>query len=109
MPTPHKLNGVAALLMCCSTTYVSALPSGDEHHRLALIDRQLEAVVSFSLSTEAPVPDPNDRYRFDYDRLSVDLELIRQGIDSYLTPSRAQPRSPPELTGHYTRSTQDQP
>lgn len=109
MPNRHTLHCIAALLMCCSTTYASALPPSDEHQRLALIIRQLDAAARLSSSIEAPVPDPNDRYTFDYSRLSVDLDLIRLGINAYLTPYRAQPRNPPEITGHYTRSTQDQP
>jgi RAQPRD family integrative conjugative element protein len=109
MPHRHKLHWVAALLMCCSTTYASVHPSGDEHQRLALIVRQLDAIARLSSSIANRATDPNDRYAFDFDRLSEDLELIRQGINGHLTPSRAQPRNPPELTGHYTRSIQDQP
>lgn len=109
MPNLTQLHGIAALLMCCSTTYASTLPSGDEHQRLALIIRQLDAAAHLLPSIASAVTDPNARYTFDYDRLSAEFDLIRQGINGYLNPSRAQPRTPPELTGHYTRSIQDQP
>lgn len=109
MPNRHTLHGVAALLMCCSTTFASVLPSGDEHQRLAFITRQLDAIARISSPITSSVTDPNARYAFNFDRLSADLDLVRQGINDYLTPSRAQPRNPPELTGHYTRSSQDQP
>lgn len=105
----HTFHGFAALLMCCSTTFASPPSSADEHQRLALVIRQLDAIARISSPVTSSVTDPNARYSFDYDRLSADLNLIRQGINSYLTPARAQPRNPPELTGHYTRSTQDQP
>lgn len=109
MPNRYTLHGVAALLMCCSTTFASVLPSGDEHQRLAFFVRQLDAIARISSPITSSVTDPNARYTFDYDRLSADLNVIRRGINDYLTPTRAQPRIPPELTGHYTRSSQDQP
>ena len=109
MPNRYTLHGVAALLMCCSTTFASTPALGDEHQRLALIIRQLDAAARLSSPDTSAVIDPNSRYAFDYTRLSADLDLVRQGINDYLTPSRAQPRTPPELTGHYTRSAQDQP
>lgn len=101
--------GVATLLTYCSTTFASAPPYGDEPQRLALVIRQLDTIARLTSPVAAPLAEQNARYAFDYARLSADLNLIRQGINGYLTPSRAQPRNPPELTGHYTRSTQDQP
>ena len=109
MPNLHKLHGGAALLMCCSTTFASTLPSGDEYQRLALFIRQLDSITRLSSPVTSSVTDPNARYTFDYDRLTADLNLIRHGINSYLTPTRAQPRNPPDLTGQYTLSVQDQP
>ena len=43
------------------------------------------------------------RYFFDYPRARADLETIRDGIDRYLTPSRAQPRTTSAVNGHYRR------
>ncbi|WP_283393389.1 RAQPRD family integrative conjugative element protein, partial [Escherichia coli] len=40
---------------------------------------------------------------FDYPRARADLETIRDGIDRYLTPSRAQPRTTSTVNGHYRR------
>ncbi|WP_458079571.1 integrative conjugative element protein, RAQPRD family, partial [Pseudomonas aeruginosa] len=39
---------------------------------------------------------------FDYSRLAADLQRIRQGLQDYMTPSRAQPRDPSDLSGSYT-------
>ncbi|MFT2158596.1 RAQPRD family integrative conjugative element protein [Pseudomonas putida] len=41
------------------------------------------------------------RYRFDYPRLADDLARVRQGINEYLSPSRAQPADLVELTSDY--------
>lgn len=109
MPNLYISLGAATLVVCCSTIYASAPPYGDEPQRLALIIRQLDAAARLSSTSTVVVTDPNTRYTFNYARLSADLDLLRQGINDYLTPSRAQPRTPPELTGHYTRSAQDQP
>ncbi|WP_445081725.1 integrative conjugative element protein, RAQPRD family [Pseudomonas sichuanensis] len=41
------------------------------------------------------------RYRFDYPRLTADLERVRDGINNYLSPSRAQPADLVELSVDY--------
>lgn len=46
--------------------------------------------------------EPGQRYFFDYPRLAADIERIRHGLENYLTPSRAQPRDPVELSGSYS-------
>ncbi|PQZ91020.1 MULTISPECIES: RAQPRD family integrative conjugative element protein [Pseudomonas] len=108
MPCPFKSLFLAFAYTSCVSLPALARTDADEHQRLALVLRQLDAAARIS-APKAAVTDPTDRYAFDYDRLSTDLDLIRQGINGYLTPSRAQPRNPTELTGHYTRSIKDQP
>jgi RAQPRD family integrative conjugative element protein len=44
----------------------------------------------------------NPRYRLDYMRLRQDVDRVRDGIEHYLSPSRAQPSDPSELIGDYT-------
>ncbi|MCQ7290061.1 RAQPRD family integrative conjugative element protein, partial [Salmonella enterica] len=46
--------------------------------------------------------EPGQRFYFDYSRLAADLQRIRQGLQDYMTPSRAQPRDPSDLSGNYT-------
>lgn len=108
MLPPHFL-WFSALLTCCIASTPFAFASGDEHQQLSLILRQLDSSSRLAASRNALVIDPGARYSFDYPRLSADIELIRQGINSYITPSRTQPRDPPELTGHYTRSSASHP
>lgn len=109
MPCPFRSLSLLFVCTCCVASTALASSTTDEHERLALILRQLEAAYLLSSSSGSNAIDLNFRYTFDYARLSTDIDLIRQGINGYLTPSRAQPRNPPELTGHYTRSGQTQP
>ena len=109
MPNLYKPLAAVSLIVCCSAPIAFAGPAVEEHQQLSLVLRQLDAADRLSTVKSNAVIDPNARYTFDYARLSADIDLIRQGINSYLTPSRAQPRNPPELTGHYTRSGQTQP
>lgn len=90
-----------ALSLCLVETQASPPPS--EQTSLELILRQLDTIDRIAQSSEALPTEDGARYFFDYSRLANDLNLIRQGIKAYQTPSRAQPRQPPELTGHYTR------
>ncbi|WP_338524309.1 RAQPRD family integrative conjugative element protein [Pseudomonas batumici] len=88
---------------------VMAEPTAHERTQLSLVLRQLEAVTRQVNASAALPTDDQSRFTFDYARLSEDLEQVRGGIEGYLTPSRAQPRTPPELTGHYTRSAGSSP
>ena len=83
---------------------VALASTADEHTRLALILQQLQRIDSLSREAEgAAATAPQARYGFDYPRFTHDLELLRQGINDYLHPSRAQPRDPVELSGDYRR------
>lgn len=91
-----------ALLVPVSSQAGEAAVSASEHNNLALILRQLDAIERMADTTaELPAAD-GARYFFDYPRLKADLDRVRQGIRGYLVPSRAQPRDPAELTGHYS-------
>ena len=58
--------------------------------------RQLDALERTVADSAARAPiQPGERYHFDYPRLLADLARVRAGIQAHLTPSRAQPRDPP--------------
>lgn len=79
---------------------------------LAAALRQLDALERFVAHSAAATPIvPGDRYHFDYPRLLADLARVRTGIQSHLTPSRAQPRDLAELVGDYRseQATQHNP
>ncbi|MFS2071253.1 RAQPRD family integrative conjugative element protein [Pseudomonas sp. CT11-2] len=80
--------------------------SAHEQSQLSLILQQLDIIERLATQAEAAsTSEPDDRYRFDYPRLSQDIQRIRQGVQSYLSPSRAQPRDPTELVGDYRLDT----
>ncbi len=79
---------------------------------LAAVLRQLDALERFVARSAAATPIvPGDRYHFDYPRLLADLARVHTGIQSHLTPSRAQPRDLTELEGEYRseRAAQQNP
>lgn len=80
--------------------------SGHEQDQLSLVQQQLDIIERLSTRAEvASTSEPNERYRFDYPRLSQDIQRIRQGVQDYMSPSRAQPRDPAELVGDYRLDT----
>ncbi|HAT6801813.1 TPA: conjugal transfer protein [Citrobacter freundii] len=44
---------------------------------------------------------PDSRFLFDYPQAHTDIRAIREGIEHYLTPSRAQPQPILPLSGQY--------
>ncbi|MGX9761252.1 integrative conjugative element protein, RAQPRD family [Pseudomonas shahriarae] len=80
--------------------------SDQEQVQLSLIQRQLDTIEASVQKAEASsFIEPNERYRFDYSRLTEDIQRIRQGVQNYVSPSRAQPRDPSELTDDYLLET----
>ncbi|MPT02529.1 MAG: hypothetical protein E2581_29270 [Pseudomonas sp.] len=77
-----------------------------ERSDLALVQRQItsiELLAARASTASASTAEP--RYRFDYPRFAADLQRVRQGIQKYLSPSRAQPADLVELTGSYRAET----
>lgn len=80
--------------------------SAHEHDQLSLVQQQLDTIEHLATRAEATrASEPDERYRFDYPRLTLDIQRIRQGVQNYLSPSRAQPRDPGELAGDYRLDT----
>ncbi|VFR27514.1 Candidate type III effector Hop protein [plant metagenome] len=73
-----------------------------QREELAAALRQLDALERFIAQSAADAPvTPGERYHFDYPRLLDDLARVRAGLQTHLSPSRAQPRDPAELAGDY--------
>ncbi|HCM5830629.1 RAQPRD family integrative conjugative element protein [Klebsiella pneumoniae] len=74
-----------------------------QHQEMTAALRQLDALERFiaQSASNAPTVPGEQRYHFDYPRLLSDLARVRAGIQSHLSPSRAQPRDPTELSGNY--------
>ncbi|MBK5395465.1 RAQPRD family integrative conjugative element protein [Pseudomonas sp. TH39(2020)] len=80
--------------------------SAHEQSQLSLVLQQLDAIERLATRTDtASTSESVERYRFDYPRLTQDIQRIRHGVHSYLSPSRAQPRDPAELVGDYRLDT----
>ncbi len=77
-----------------------------EQNQLNLVIQQLDTIEHLSTrAVAASTSGSVERYRFDYPRLTQDIQRIRQGVQGYLSPSRAQPRDPGELVGDYRLDT----
>lgn len=80
--------------------------SAYEQDQLSLVQQQLDIIERVAMQAEATSTAKHDeRYRFDYPRLTQDIRRIRHGVQGYLFPSRAQPRDPNELAGDYRLDT----
>jgi len=78
-----------------------------QRQELAAVLRQLDALERLVWDSEANTPViAGERYHFDYSRLLADLVQVRTGIQTYLAPSRAQPRDLSEMSGDYRNEAQ---
>lgn len=94
---------ISILLVACSCANATPI---QEPVDMELIQKQLEATEHIANRANITnTPDTSERYRFDYPRLIHDIQRIRQGVQGYLSPSRAQPRDPREMVGDYRLDT----
>ncbi|MFK0344196.1 RAQPRD family integrative conjugative element protein [Pseudomonas asiatica] len=90
------------LLIVCLVALSAAAQDGRERSDLGLMQRQINAIELLAdRARSSATGNDQVRYRFDYLRLTADLERVRHGISNYLSPSRAQPADLVELTGDY--------
>lgn len=76
-----------------------------EREQLAALARQIDLIDRLAEHAAHTAPQQRARYHFDHARLRKDLQRVRAGIQDYLTPPRAQPRDPVELSGDYRQSS----
>ncbi|HEI8721437.1 TPA: RAQPRD family integrative conjugative element protein [Serratia marcescens] len=97
--------GAPTLLMTVLLTGLSPMALAEspvQRQELIAALRQLDALErTVTHSAVHTTITPGERYHFDYSRLLADLAHVRAGIQSHLTPSRAQPRDLSELAGDY--------
>ncbi|MDF9773255.1 RAQPRD family integrative conjugative element protein [Pseudomonas baetica] len=90
------------LLLACLVTLGAAAQDARDRSDLGLVQRQITTIEQLAERAHSSATDAERaRYRFDYPRFAADLQRVRQGINKYLSPSRAQPADPVELTGDY--------
>lgn len=91
------------LLVICLATLPAVAQESRERSDLGLVQRQVTVIGQLAERAENSSDDAaGTRYRFDYPRLAADLERVREGIQQYLSPSRAQPADLVELAGQYS-------
>jgi RAQPRD family integrative conjugative element protein len=78
-----------------------ATDTSPENAQLALLIREMNQLERTALEAQKLADSSAHRYHFDYARLQGDLARVRGGIEDYLSPPRAQPRDPDELSGQY--------
>ncbi|WP_256557770.1 RAQPRD family integrative conjugative element protein [Pseudomonas sp. AP42] len=94
--------GLIALFGCGLPVSHATAASASEQANLDVMIRQLNALEDTARRSAQVAYEPGKRYFFDYQRLAGDIARIRHGLEGYLTPTRAQPRDPVELSGQYT-------
>jgi len=97
------LAGGLATALCIATSQAQAVGTASEQANVDVMIRQLNAIEAVARRSAELPSDGSSRYRLDYNRLAADLARIRQGLQDYLAPSRAQPRDVAELSGQYQR------
>ncbi|MDN8600301.1 RAQPRD family integrative conjugative element protein [Citrobacter sp. S2-9] len=82
-------------------TTVQAAPTSEEAN-LSLLLTQLNILESTLKRAEAQATvAPDTRFFFDYPQIYSDIHAMREGINTYLTPSRAQPRTVETFPARY--------
>lgn len=93
-----------SLLTISTLSLWGAAIASPESTQLALALKQLDGVkTSLDRARTSANTDPQARYYFDYPQAQRDLAAVEQGIQRYLTPSRAQPRTVQPLSASYQR------
>ncbi|RMO31691.1 RAQPRD family integrative conjugative element protein [Pseudomonas savastanoi] len=98
---------LTAVLLCLPllfSTHAGAAGTASEHANVEVMIRQLNSLEAVAQRSVDLPQDPAQRYHLDYPRLVSDIARIRQGLQDYLSPSRAQPRDPVEISGQYNVS-----
>lgn len=90
-----------ALLLTYLLPLFAAAQDAHERSDLGLAQQQIIAIEQLADRARGSADDTEARYRFNYPRLIADLVRMRQGINKYLSPSRAQPADLSELAGDY--------
>ena len=93
---------ICSLFVLITFNSGSYAASAHEQDQLSLILQQLDTIERLVTRAKTPrTAESVERYRFDYPQLIQDIQRIGNGVQDYLSPSRAQPRDPTELVGDY--------
>lgn len=107
MAQPNRYTLAWPLLAMLLAAGQPATASDDaiEREQLAALVRQIDLIDRQAEHAAHTASQQRARYHFDHARLREDLQRVRAGLQDYLTPPRAQPRDPVELSGDYRQSS----
>ncbi|MGE0371810.1 MAG: RAQPRD family integrative conjugative element protein [Gammaproteobacteria bacterium] len=100
--------GPALALVLAGVQPALADDTASERTQLAALVRQLDMLHRLAEHSASLPRQDRSRYHFDYARLREDIERVREGIQDYLSPQRAQPRDPVKLVGGYRRESAEE-
>ncbi|HBO3999976.1 TPA: RAQPRD family integrative conjugative element protein [Pseudomonas aeruginosa] len=107
--TNHRTSACPLLAALLAISFSALQPAvaddTPDREQLAALARQLDLIDRLAEHAAHTAPQQRARYHFDHARLRDDLQRVRTGIQDYLTPPRAQPRDPVELSGDYRQSS----
>ncbi|WP_241286792.1 RAQPRD family integrative conjugative element protein [Pseudomonas aeruginosa] len=107
--TNHRTSAYPLLAALLAISFSALQPAvaddTPDREQLAALARQLDLIDRLAEHAAHTAPQQRARYHFDHARLRKDLQRVRAGIQDYLTPPRAQPRDPVELSGDYRQSS----
>lgn len=103
-----RVPGLLLVCLLAGPAPVLAADTTSEHARLAALVRQLDLLDRLAEHDAGLPRQEGSRYHFDYARLREDIERVRDGIQDYLSPRRAQPREPVTLVGGYRRESAEE-
>lgn len=94
------------LIIGVSLLFNSNFSVANEKDELALVLKQLKQVKQSLLKSEViSGTEQLERYHFNYNAIQNDIDHVISGIENYLSPMRAQPRSQtqnfPVINGEY--------
>lgn len=101
--------GLIVLIATCTQVPTGNAATASEQTNLEVMIRQLNALEDTARRSAKVADEPSKRFFLDYPRLVGDIERIRHGLENYLSPNRAQPRDPVEISGSYTTAQTGDP
>lgn len=78
-----------------------AVPLTEREELILSLNQLTQIEASLNRAQQSARTGINERYYFDYPRIHDDITTLRNGIEHYLTPARAQPRDTATLVGQY--------
>lgn len=83
------------------TSSALAAPLTEREELTLSLDQLTQIEASLHRAQQSARTGFNERYYFDYPRIHSDITTLRNGIENYLSPIRAQPRDTATLVGQY--------